>query len=240
MVKKAKKTAKSVKKEASSQKASKAQKKGSRNWLTWVVVLVVVVALFFLIRGCQKAPGAGTGTQPGQEAVAPSQPTGGEGTQGGEQLPPTVTGEIVTEPQLQQGAGGDSVGFTGENKYSDNTLAVDVTEELVKISNVQCVKNSDGLRMISAKLTNVNKERAYKISTTGVQKGFDTYFMVRGNVVYNPGCGSNELAPGQATMCTTIGQTNPSYANTEGTNRVSVQVPNDDGLSRSDVFLVNC
>ncbi|RME77783.1 hypothetical protein D6774_03270 [Candidatus Woesearchaeota archaeon] len=220
---------KAKKSAASKPKVSAAPAKEKGNWLTWVVVIVVVALFVFLIRSC--SGGAGEEVAPNEQVEAPAV----EETQ---QEPSTEPGSVLTQDDIQQGAAKKS-GLTGEVQYKDESLAIDASGNLERVSNVACSQNANGERMISLTLTNVNSERPYKISNNGVQKGFDTYFLVRGIVVKNPGCEDTELAPGESTTCSTIGGTG-SYANIEGTNRVAVQTPNDDGLSRTEAFLVNC
>lgn len=215
---------KATKKAASSSKPKSAPAKEKSNGMTWLVVIVVIALLFFLIRGC-------SGTEEMVEPVVDDTPVVEEEDAG---LPETTPGEALTADDVAQGAAKSNSGYAGEVVYKDNSLAID-TNELERVSNVACSQ-----KMISIKLTNVNDEKSYMISNNGVQKGFDTYFQVRGIVVKNPGCDAEELAPGESTMCTSIGQPSGSYMNIEGTNRLSVVTPNDEGLSRTEAVLVNC
>ena len=78
------------------------------------------------------------------------------------------------------------------------------------------------------------------ISSKGIAKGYNTYFMMRGMVDENPGCDVEELAPGEFTGCSKICKDLMRYGNVAGTNRLTIESPGNDGKKVTEAVVVNC
>ena len=121
------------------------------------------------------------------------------------------------------------------DELSEVYEVVDTTAEPELFSNIECNYDYDAeLLYISLRVYNVLDEDI-KISPRGVMKGYNTYFLIRGIVDTDPGCSTELVHPGEWTECRRIGFDAPRYANVEGINRISVQVP-----GKTEALLVNC
>ena len=160
--------------------------------------------------------------------------------------------EIVEIPETEMGPGlvtdddiesGDYVqhSLLGDPTNEDSEMARDFTAEPVRFSNFDCQMDEEsGLRYISVKVTNTNADHTFMISPKGVAKGYNTYFMIRGLVDKDPGCATEELAPGASTVCDKIGMADERFGNPEGTNRLTIQSPDNNGKYISEAVVVNC
>jgi hypothetical protein len=112
---------------------------------------------------------------------------------------------------------------------------VDTTAAPELFSNLECNFDYDAeLLYISLRIYNVLDEEI-RISPRGVMKGYNTYFLIRGIVDTDPGCGTELLPAGEWTECKRIGFDSARYGNVEGINRISVQVP-----GKTEALLINC
>jgi hypothetical protein len=156
-------------------------------------------------------------------------------------VPDTEPGPgLVTNEALQTGEYTQQ-SMIGDPQNADSALNKDLTLTPERFSNFNCVKDeTTGVRYISVKLTNTNKKTDFVISEIGIAKGYNTYFMTRGMVDESPGCEKETLAPGESTVCTKVGKDDTRYGNTEGTNRITIQSPNNDGKTFAEAVVVNC
>ncbi|MFC1754796.1 hypothetical protein ACFL96_15605 [Thermoproteota archaeon] len=232
--KSAKKTAK--KPAAKPAAAPRRKKKESNKFLVWAVVVVVIVILLFLIRGVKKAPEA-----PEAEEVAPEVPVEVE-----EEAPPvdedavpeTAPGEALVEEGDLESGDYSKQSLTGNPQYKDAELGKDLTAEPERFSNFECGMDDNDVRHISLKVTNTNSEVPFMISETGIQKGYNTYFMLNALIDNDgTGCGVEQLAPGESTVCKTIGLDGKVM---DGINRLTIQSPNDGGKTVAEAVVVNC
>ena len=221
------------------------------------LVILMVLLLALTIAGCKKeaTPQQQTPNQPAAPAssaepaapAAPSEPAApaeGESATGEEgvvEVPETEMGPgVVTDEEIESGEYTQH-SLLGEPQNADPEHARDLTEEPERFSNFDCVKDEEtGIRYITVKVTNTNADRSFMISPIGVAKGYDTYFMVRGLVDKDPGCAVEELAPGESTVCNKIGLDDERYGNPEGTNRITIQSPDNDGKIAAEAVIVNC
>jgi hypothetical protein len=219
------------------------------------LAIVLAVTLLLLAAGCAKKAATPTGPAAPTTPTTPTTPaTGAEGQAAsaeGEAASEEAEG-VVEVPETEAGPGlvtvdsldtGDYTqhSLLGEPQNKDAELARDYTAAPVRFSNFDCVKDeTTGIRYISIKVTNTNADRPFMISPKGVAKGYDTYFMVRGMVDTDPGCAVEELAAGESTICSKIGLDQERYGNTEGTNRLTIQSPNNDGAKLTEAVVVNC
>jgi hypothetical protein len=228
------------KKETKPVQHSAAKPAKSYKFLIWAGVIVVIVIILFLMRGAKEKPVtaptvAPTEKAPVEKETAPVKETGEK------EIPKTAPGEsLVPDEEIQTGDYTQASRF-GEPQNSDAALARDLTAEPERFSNFKCTFDENtGLRYLSLKVTNTNKDVSFMISPVGVKKGYNTYFMTRGNIDMDPGCGVEELAPGESTVCEKIGPENLVYTLTTGTNRLTIQSPNDDSKMISEAVVINC
>ena len=217
------------------------------------LAIVLAVTLLLLAAGCAKKAATPTGPAAPTTPTTPTTPaTGGEQAAAAEGEASEEAEGVVEVPETEAGPGlvtvesldtGDYTqhSLLGEPQNKDAELARDYTTEPVRFSNFDCVKDeTTGLRYISIKVTNTNADKSFMISPKGVAKGYDTYFLVRGMVDMDPGCQVEELAAGESTVCNKIGLDQERYGNTEGTNRLTIQSPNNDGAKLTEAVVVNC
>ncbi|MBW2968082.1 hypothetical protein KY362_06365 [Candidatus Woesearchaeota archaeon] len=203
------------------------KKKGSKVWV-WILAFIVVLAILLFIRFKYATP-----EDTVLEDVADEEP------------PVEFQEKYVPEPEGKESfreagvyeeprdvAGPDVVEKEELPKVQE---VIDTTIEPELFSNVQCNFDYDAeLLYISLRIYN-NLEEEIKISPRGVQKGYNTYFLIRGVVDTDPGCGTELLHAGEWTECERIGFDNARYGNVEGINRISVQVP-----GKTEALLVEC
>lgn len=217
-----------------------ARKKESNKFLIWAIVVVVIVVLIFLIRGVKQAE-----VEPEAEVEAPvvEAPVveAPEVEEVEDEVPETAPGEdFVEEGDLESGDYAQQ-SLIGNPQYGEAALAKDLTPSPEKFSNFECALDDEtGMRYISLKVTNTNSDVAFMISEAGIQKGYNTYFMIKSMVDDAPGCGVEELAPGEVTICDGVGLDNPRFTLTEGINRLTIQSPNDEGKTRAEAVIVDC
>ncbi|MBW2971919.1 hypothetical protein KY359_02685 [Candidatus Woesearchaeota archaeon] len=216
------------------------------------LAIVIAITLLLLAAGCGKkaAPAQQQPTAPPAPA-APAPPAAGEGTaaegeaageaEGVVEIPETEMGPgLVTTEALETGDYTQH-SLLGEPQNADTELAKDYTAEPMRFSNFDCVKDEEtGIRYITLKVTNTNADRPFMISPKGVSKGYDTYFLIRSLVDMDPGCQTEELAAGESTVCLKIGLDDERYGNPEGTNRLTIQSPDNDGKKLTEAVVVNC
>ncbi len=224
------------------------------------LVIALIIVLSISLAGCNKAaksapatsePAAqttqNTNTAPAnnQEAAAkqPSAPEENSADQEEKvvEVPETEMGPgIVTDEDIETGEYTQH-SLLGAPQNADASMARDLSAEPERFSNFDCKKDEEtGIRYISIKVTNTNSDEHFMISPKGVAKGYNTYFMVRGMVDKDPGCAVEDLAPGESTVCDKIGLDDERYGNPEGTNRITIQSPDNDGKYVSEAVVVNC
>ena len=204
-------------------KSGKKKKGNVGKVIAWIVAFIVVLAILLFIR-YQYA-------ESGDSMVE-------------DDIPPPVEYEerTIAEPEQEEYEG---VVYEAPKELGDQVIAreelpkvkevVDVTAEPELFSNLECNYDYDvGVNYISLRVYNVLDED-FRISPRGVQKGYNTYFLVRGMVDADPGCGTELLVPGEWTTCTRIGLDQPRYSNSPGTNRISVQVP-----GKTEALVIEC
>ena len=188
--------------------------------IAWVIAFIVILAILLFIRFKYAAPGEEL-----EEELPPI-----EELEEKEEAAPQVE-EEEAEPAPRE-VGPDIVEREELEQVSE---VVDTTKEPEIFSNVQCnFDNEAGLLYISLRVYNTLDEDI-KISPRGVMKGYNTYFLIRGIVDQDPGCGTEVVQPGEWTECKKIGFDSPRYGNVPGINRISVQVP-----GKTEALLVEC
>lgn len=220
--------------------ARKAAPEKSNKFLIWAVVIVVIVVILFLMRGGKEAPEAPTAPAPVVEAPVVKDTSQVEDLDKNA-VPETAPGEsLLQEEELATGEYTQE-SRVGDPQFEDEQLAKDTTAEPERFSNFECSLDEEtGLRYLSLKVTNINEERPMLISHVGVSKEYNTYFMTRGNIDFDPGCGVEELAPGESTVCSKVGPENPVYTLTEGINRLNIQTKDDSGSLVTEAVIINC
>lgn len=202
-------------------KKGKRKKKGGKV-IAWIVAFVVILAILLFIRFRYAEPQeeAPLEEEPPEDIVEEVEVTEPEeGEEGEEYVPPKETGPSVVE----------------KDELEQVREVVDTTQEPELFSNVECNYDYDAeLLYISLRVYNTLDEDI-KISPRGVSKGYNTYFLIRGIVDQDPGCGTELVQPGEWTECDRIGFDNRRYGNVEGLNRISVQVP-----GKTEALLVEC
>jgi len=207
-------------------KGGRRKKKNAGKVVAWIVAFVVILAILLFIRFKYTAPA--------------------EEVEEEFELPPAdeIEERYVTEPEEDEGY--DEAGVYEAPKYAGPDVVereemgnvqevVDTTAQPDLFSNIRCDYDYDSeLLYISLRVYNILDEDIL-ISPRGVQKGYNTYFLIRGIVDTDPGCGTEILPPGEYTECQRIGFDAPRYANIEGINRISVQVP-----GKTEALLVEC
>jgi hypothetical protein len=206
-------------------KKRKKKKKGGKVF-AWIVAFIVILAILLFIRFKY--------TGPAEEVPVE------------EEAPPDELEErYVPEPEDEEGYEEGSVYEAGKEAPGPDVVpredlpkvqeVIDTTLEPELFSNIECNYDYDSeLLYISLRVYNILEEDI-KISPRGVQKGYNTYFLIRGVVDTDPGCGTELLPPGEWTKCDRIGFDTLRYGNLEGINRISVQVP---GVT--EALLVDC
>ncbi|MBU2561425.1 MAG: hypothetical protein KKD17_03940 [Nanoarchaeota archaeon] len=213
------------------------------------LAILVAITLLLLAVGCGKkaAPAPAAPTAPAAPApAAPAEQAPSEGAaetaeEGIVEIPETEAGPgLVTTEQLDTGDYTQH-SLLGEPQNKDAELARDYTTEPQRFSNFDCVKDeTTGIRYVTLKVTNTNADRSLMISPKGVAKGYDTYFMIRGLVDKDPGCQVEELVAGESTVCLKIGLDDERFGNPAGTNRLTIQSPDNDGRKLTEAVVVNC
>lgn len=202
-------------------KKSRRKKKKGGKIIAWVVAFIVILAVLLFIRFKYTAPVEEAPVQEEapadvvQEVYVPEPET----DKGEQYVPPKETGPDVVE----------------KDDFEKVREVIDTTTEPKLFSNVVCNYDYDaGLLYINLRIYNTLDEDI-KISPRGVNKGYNTYFLIRGLVDQDPGCQTELVKPGEWTECKRIGFDNLRYGNVEGVNRISVQVP-----GRTEALLVDC
>lgn len=207
-------------------KASKKKKKkgNAGRVIAWIVAFAIVLAILLFIRYKYAMPIDETA---GEDELPPPveyeerivNDDGREYDEAGIYVPPKELGDQVIERE----------------DFEHVSDVVDVTPEPELFSNLECNYDYDmGVNYISLRVYNVLGEDI-KISPRGVEKGYNTYFLVRGMVDMDPGCGTELLLPGEWTECNKIGLDQSRYGNSPGTNRISVQVP-----GKTEALVLEC
>jgi hypothetical protein len=201
-------------------KRGRKKKKKAGKVIAWIVAFIVILAILLFIRFKYAAP---------SDEVDEELPHIDELAEEEEGL--TAEEEEEAEPAPRE-VGPDVVEREELEKVSE---VVDTTREPEIFSNVQCnFDNEAGLLYISLRVYNILDEEI-KISPRGVMKGYNTYFLIRGIVDQDPGCGTEVVQPGEWTECKKIGFDAPRYGNVPGINRISVQVP-----TITEALLIEC
>jgi hypothetical protein len=192
--------------------------------IAWVVAFVVILAILLFIRFKYAAPEVAPEEAPEEEAppeeVEEAYVPAPEETvvEAAEEAPKHIGPDVVPKedlPQVQE--------------------VVDTSELPELFSNLRCEYDENaGLLYMSLRIYNVLDEDI-KISPKGVQKGYNTYFLIRGVVDTDPGCGTELVQPGEYTDCRRIGFDTLRYGNVPGINRISVQVP-----GKTEALLIEC
>jgi len=201
------------------------RKKKRGKAVAWVIAFIVILAILIFIRFRYTAP-ADTDTADDEAPEA------------------EIVEKVVTEPEgydeEDEGSVYEEPKYLGPDVVDKEDLpkiqdVIDTTADPELFSNIKCDYDyTDELLYISLRIYNTLDE-TMKISPRGVQKGYNTYFKIRGLVDLDPGCGTEILEPGEYTACTKVGFDNERYGNIEGTNRISVQVP-----GKTEALLVDC
>jgi len=212
-------------------KASKRKKK-SKTWM-WVVAFVVILAILLLIRWKYTPTEATKNETPVEEQAPPEQVENQYVTEPSK----TTTTKPASEQVEEQKELGDQV--VPKEDLPNVQENVDTTAEPTLFSNLKCeYDETSKLLYISLHVYNVFNQDML-IAPHGVQKGYNTYFKIRGTVDTDPGCGTEILAPGEYTDCKRIGFENARYSNTPGINRISVQTPGGSS-GGTEALLIEC
>ncbi|MBN1544768.1 hypothetical protein JW898_04900 [Candidatus Woesearchaeota archaeon] len=207
------------------------KKKNTKKVVAWIVAFIVILAILLFIRFKYAAPEA-------EEAPF-------------EELPPPEEVEEVYLPEPEESDESDANYVESDTYHAPKEApgpAVVPKEDLPKVeevidtsvepelfSNLNCDYDYDAkLLYMSLRIYNILDEDI-KISPRGVMKGYNTYFLIRGVVDTDPGCGTELVQPGEWTECKRIGFDLERYATMPGINRISVQVP-----GRTEALLVEC
>lgn len=232
------------------EKPKKKSKKEKNYAWVWVAAFIVILAILLLVRYRFAAPSPDENlTAEEEELLVPEEEEEtvyvpesereetdqGQEEEGYVYEPPRDAGaDVVTDEEIQTGEY-KQPSLMGEPTNQDIEHARDLTEEPELFSNIRCEYDYDaGIPYIKLRVYNVLDEDIL-ISPKGVAKGYNTYFMIRGIVDKDPGCGTEVLHPGQYTECKKIGFDGERYANVPGTNRISVEVP-----GKTEALIVNC
>jgi hypothetical protein len=217
--------------EAEEKPKKKKGKKSKKSWkiAIWIAVFVVILAILLLIRFKYATPA------PEEKAA--------------EEIPPPaeVEEKYVPEPDTTRYDGEEPDASTyDEPKYLGPDVVpkedlphvesnIDTSVEPELFSNIRCDYDAtaDILYMSLRVYNNIGED--IKISPRGVQKGYNTYFFIRGVVDTDPGCGTELLQPDEYTDCKRIGFDLQRYSAQPGINRISVQVP-----GKTEALLVEC
>jgi len=216
--------------EAEEKPKKKKGKKNKRSWkiAAWIAAFVVILIILLIIRFKYSAPAA-------EEQVA-------------EEIPPPaeVEEQYVPEPEessyeeSEEGTAYEEPKYLGPDVVPKEDLPqiesnIDTSAEPALFSNMRCDYDAtaDILYMSIRVYNNIGED--IKISPRGVQKGYNTYFFIRGVVDTDPGCGTELLQPKEYTDCKRIGFDLPRYSAQPGINRISVQVP-----GKTEALLVEC
>jgi hypothetical protein len=208
------------------------KRKGKGKIIAWIIAFIVVLAILIFVRYKYGASDATTDTAAEEEVPAidveeqevtnpakTAEELAREYEEAGIYVPPRDLGDQVV-PKEDMGA---------------VEPVVDVSGTPQMFSNLQCNYDYDaGYFYISLRIYNTLTEDI-KISPRGVEKGYNTYFNIKGMVDRDPGCGTELLLPGEWTDCRRIGFEDPRYMNLPGINRISVQAPVD-----TEALLINC
>ncbi|MFC1722624.1 hypothetical protein ACFL0V_00640 [Nanoarchaeota archaeon] len=224
-------------------KAKKKKKDKSYAWV-WVLAFIVILAILLLIRYKFAAPAEAPVTEEFEEPeyeeetqyLPESEESEGTGDDDGYvyEEPKDVGDSVIDEEEIQTGKHTQH-SILGEPTNEDPEHARDITDEPELFSNINCEYDYESeIPYISLRVYNILDEDIL-ISPKGVAKGYNTYFMIRGIVDADPGCGTEVLHPGQYTECVRIGFDGEKYANLPGTNRISVQVP-----KKTEALIIEC
>lgn len=227
-----------------------------------VIAMILVMSLAVVGCGKKAEPAPAAPAAPAEQPAAPAAPTpeqaaateaaAEEAAKAEAEAAAAEEAQIVEIPETEMGPGvvtdediqsGDYIqhSLLGEPQNADAEHARDLTEDPERFSNFDCVMDEEsGVRYISIKVTNTNEEQSFMISPMGVAKGYNTYFMVRGMVDKDPGCAVEELAAGESTVCDKIGLDDERYGNPAGTNRLTIQSPDNNGKMVPEAVVVNC
>lgn len=189
--------------------------------IAWIVAFIVILAVLLFIRFKYAAPA--------EELEDELQPI--EEFEEEYEYEEAVPEEEEAEPAPKE----IGPNVVAREEFEHVSEAVDTTTEPEIFSNVQCnFDNEAGLLYISLRVYNTLDEEI-RISPRGVMKGYNTYFIIRGIVDQDPGCGTEVVQPGEWTECRKIGFDAPRYGNVPGINRISVQVP-----GKTEALLIEC
>ncbi|MBU2561343.1 MAG: hypothetical protein KKD17_03520 [Nanoarchaeota archaeon] len=216
-------------KQPKKKKGGKKRGKNVKKIIAWIVAFIVILAILLVIRFKYAAPEA-------EEAAS-------------EELPPPEEVENVYMPEPEKSAESEDVESDtyhapkespGPDVVPKEDLpkveeVIDTTIEPELFSNLKCGYDYDAkLLYMGLRIYNVLDEDI-RISPRGVMKGYNTYFLIRGVVDTDPGCGTELVQPGEWTECKRIGFDLERYATMPGINRISVQVP-----GKTEALLVEC
>jgi hypothetical protein len=195
--------------------------------VAWIVAFVIILAILLFIRFKYAAT-----------AEAPEETT--------EETAPAdvVEEQYVPEPETsaaeEEGSAYEAPKHLGPSVVDKSELpnvqeVIDTSAPPELFSNLNCEYDETAdILYISMRIYNMLDEDI-KISPRGVQKGYNTYFLIRGVVDTDPGCSTELLPPGEYTDCKRIGFDLPRYSNQPGINRISVQVP-----GKTEALLFEC
>jgi hypothetical protein len=203
------------------------KKKKAMKIAAWIVAFVVILAILLFIRFRYATPSAAPEETPVEE-VPPDVVE--------EQYVPTpektAAEEEVSDYEAPKHLGPDVV---DKSELPNVQEVIDTSAPPELFSNLQCEYDEAlDILYISLRIYNVLGEDI-KISPRGVQKGYNTYFLIRGVVDTDPGCSTELVQPGEYTDCKRIGFDLPRYSNQPGINRISVQVP-----GKTEALLFEC
>jgi hypothetical protein len=219
-------------------KGKKQGKKKDRKVFLWIAAFVVILAILLLIRFKYAVPAQqDVAQQPEKEA---STAEAEEESQEAEEEAEQETMSKNKEREYEEAGVYEAPKHIGPDVVEKEDLphveeVVDTTTEPELFSNLECNYDYDSeLLYISLRIYNVLGEDIL-ISPRGISKGYNTYFLIRGVVDTDPGCGTELLQPGEWTECSKIGFDAPRFANVPGINRLSVQVP-----GKTEALLIEC
>lgn len=221
--------------EAEDKPKKKKAKKGKKKWkvLIWVAAFIIILAILLLIRF--KYAATAPEETPIEEAAPEDEieeryvpePDATDSEQGA--YDEAGEGSVYEEPRH---LGPDVVDKEDLPNIASN---IDTSAPPELFSNLRCDYDEElDILYISLRVYNILGEDI-KISPRGVQKGYNTYFLIRGVVDTDPGCGTELLQPDEYTDCKRIGFDLPRYSNQPGVNRISVQVP-----GKTEALLFEC
>jgi hypothetical protein len=221
--------------EADEEKPKKKKSKRGKKTKTliWIAAFIVILAILLLIRFKYSGSEAPKTETPVEEQAPPEQVE--------EQYVPEPDRTSADEseanagPEVSEGPQDLGEQVKPKEDFPNVQSNIDTTGVPQLFSDLTCeYDETSKLLYIGLHIYNTLGEDI-KIAPHGVQKGYNTYFKIRGVVDTDPGCGTELLLPNEYTDCKRIGFDLPRYANMPGINRISVQVPGS-----TEALLIEC